>query len=76
MGMKLNTQSKNFVSGEKPSKIKNYFHVSDSWKDERQDTVQEEGFIKRFSVRKTAVTVLLQLRGKSGRDAKEQKRAK
>lgn len=76
MGVKLNTQSKNFVSGEKPSKIKNYLHVSDSWKDERQDTVQEEGFIKRFSVRKTAVIVLLQLRGKSGRDAKEQKRAK
>lgn len=70
MGVKLNTQGKNFVSGEKPPKIRNYLHVSDSWKDQRQDIVQEGGFTKRFSVRKTAVTVLLQIRGKSGKQAK------
>lgn len=69
--MKLNTQSKSFVSGEKPSKINNYLHISDSWKDEGQDIVQEKGFIKRISVgKKTAATELLQLTGKAGRDAK------
>lgn len=69
-GVKLNTQSKSFVSGEKPSKINNYLHISDSWKDEGQDIVQEKGFIKRISVGKTAANVLLQLTGKAGRDAK------
>lgn len=38
---------------------------------ERQDIVPKEKFIKRSSVTKTAVTVLLQLRGKLRRDAEE-----
>lgn len=62
--MKLNTQRTSSASGEKPSKMNSYLHISDSWKDERQDIVQAEGFIKGFS-RKTAVTVLLQLIGKA-----------
>lgn len=68
--MRLNTQSKSFVSREKPSKSNNYLHISDFWKDERQDIVQEKGVIKRISVGKTAATELLQLRGKAGRDAR------